>query len=175
MAVQDNTNKMFLAVVGGEFQKVSPSLQVVLANTIYMYSLYKKYHWHVAGEDFYQYHLLFDKHADAQLALADAVAERLRTLGSLAEAMPVDVERLTSLNETAAAKHDVQIMVHNLLVAHDAYIARVRDAIEIASVTGDEGTQDLLVSEVLRTHELQVWFLRSSQRGSSNPKHVRVS
>jgi starvation-inducible DNA-binding protein len=35
----------------------------------------------------------------------------------------------------------------------------VRSAAEAASDAGDEGTNDLLVSDVLRTNELQVWFL----------------
>lgn len=162
MADKD-TAKTYLALDEEGIGRVTQSLQVTLANTVFMYSLYKKYHWHVAGEDFYQYHKLFDKHAEAQLPLIDALAERLRTLGSHADAMPAEVAKLTTLVEQEEkAGHKPQAMIANLLAAHEAYLGQLRRAIDAADDADDEGTEDLLVSEVLRTHELQVWFLRSS-------------
>jgi len=35
----------------------------------------------------------------------------------------------------------------------------VRDAITTTAETRDDGTNDLLMSDVLRTHEMQVWFI----------------
>jgi starvation-inducible DNA-binding protein len=161
MAEMD-VKKTYLAIEPEKLVSVVQSLQVVLANSVFMYSLYKKYHWHVAGEDFYQYHKLFDKHAAEQLPIIDAVAERIRTIGGQAEAMPADVVRLTNLEEKAGVGHRPGDMVASLLEAHSAFIERLRLAIEDADDSDDAGTEDLLVSEVLRVHELQVWFLRSS-------------
>jgi len=158
----DNASKAYLALSAEAVQKNHGNLQVILANTIYMYQLYKKYHWHVTGKDFYQYHLLFDKHAEEQPPLVDLVAERMRTLGLNVAAMPMDVSADATLTEKEEAGHDPQAMVRNLLEAHEEYIKIVRTAIKITEETGDAGTNDLLVSDVLRVHELQTWFIRSS-------------
>ena len=161
MAAQDNASKTYLALEDATLQESTALLQTILANTIYMYSLYKKYHWHVDGKDFYQYHLLFDKHADEQPAIIDTVAERLRTLGSMAPGMPADVEAKATLTEKTEAGHDAQKMVRNLLAAHEEYIAIVRKAVDKTDKNADTGTNDLLVSDVLRVHELELWFIRS--------------
>jgi len=163
MATKDNAQKTFLGKSDNDLQKSTAILQAILANTIFMYSLYKKYHWHVIGKDFYEYHLLFDKHAEQQLPIIDAVAERLRTLGDIAPGMPQEVVKNTTLKELSGATQDPVKMVDNLLATHEAYIQEVRGAIDITSASGDEGTSDLLVSDVLRVHELQTWFIRSSR------------
>jgi len=158
----DNAIKAYLGLDAEVVQKNHRNLQVILANTIFMYHLYKKYHWHVTGEDFYQYHLLFDKHANEQQPLIDLIAERMRTLGLNVAAMPMDVSADTTLTEKEEADHDPQLMIHNLLVAHEEYLNVVREAIKDTEETGDAGTNDLLASDVLRVHELQTWFVRSS-------------
>ena len=162
MATTDNASKTYLSMSDDTLQQSTKHLQIILANTLFMYSLYKKYHWHVDGKDFYQYHLLFDKHADEQLPLADATAERLRTLGSLAPGMPSDVTANTTLKELPVVKHDPQTLVKHLLTTHEDYIAELRKAISVTDKNGDDGTNDLLVSDILKTHELQTWFIRSS-------------
>ena len=158
----DNASHSYLALDAEAVQKNHRNLQVILANTLYMYQLYKKYHWHVTGKDFYQYHLLFDKHAEEQPVLVDLIAERMRTLGINVSAMPMDVSADTTLSEKEEVGHDPQAMVRNLLVAHEEYIKILREAIKITDETGDAGTNDLLVSDILRVHELQTWFIRSS-------------
>lgn len=158
----DNAKKAYLALDAKSVQRNHSNLQVILANTVYMYQLYKKYHWHVTGKDFYQYHLLFDKHADEQPELIDLIAERMRTLGLNVAAMPMDVAADATISEKEEAGHDAQVMVRNLLNAHEEYLRLVREAIKVTEDTGDDGTNDLLVSNVLRVHELETWFIRSS-------------
>jgi starvation-inducible DNA-binding protein len=46
-----------------------------------------------------------------------------------------------------------------LLDAHQVIIRQTRSLARRASELGDDGTNDLVVSEVLRRNELQVWFL----------------
>lgn len=144
------------------FKKEEKNLQIALANSIFIYNLYKKYHWHVRGRDFYQYHLLFDEHAKQQLPIIDSLAERLRTLGFMAPGMPGDVERNKSVNEPDTSDFTPLVLCESLLKVHDAYLKHLRSTIDIADEVDDEGTEDFLVSDVLRVHELQVWFLRSS-------------
>jgi starvation-inducible DNA-binding protein len=51
------------------------------------------------------------------------------------------------------------VQLSRLLDAHQVIIGETRKLARRASQLGDDGTNDLLISEVLRTNELQVWFL----------------
>jgi starvation-inducible DNA-binding protein len=159
MNVQDTTT--FLALSENAEEKMITGLTPVLANTIYMQALYKKYHWHVHGPDFYQYHLLFDKHATELIPIIDIVAERIRTLGGIAEGLPAQVEQHKTIAEPETPELHVSAMVKNLCVVHESLIEHLRSVIQKADAVHDEGTSDLLVSEVLRVQELQLWFMRS--------------
>jgi hypothetical protein len=52
-----------------------------------------------------------------------------------------------------------------LLEAHEVILLEVRTAAQLAAQSGDDGTNDLLVSQVIRTNELQVWFLAQHLMG----------
>jgi starvation-inducible DNA-binding protein len=134
-------------------------LNHVLADTRVLHDLYKKHHWLVAGPTFYQLHLLFDKHADEQLELVDLLAERVQSLGGIAVGDPRHVAEITCIDRPPNGAEDVPAMVTRLLQAHQSVIEEVRDAIERTERNKDWGSNDLLMSDVLRRNELQVWFL----------------
>jgi starvation-inducible DNA-binding protein len=140
-------------------QKSVDLLNQVLADTITLYHMYKKHHWLVSGPTFYQLHLLFDKHAGEQLALVDTIAERIQTLGGIATGMPADVAEMTKIERPPQGAEEVPVMISRLLEAHELICNEVRDAIDVTEESKDWGTNDLLMSDVLRTNELQVWFL----------------
>ena len=133
-------------------------LNQVLADTVILYNLYKKHHWQVSGHTFYQLHLLFDKHAGEQLELVDLLAERVRTLGGIAVSDPRHVAEITKISRPPNGAEEVPAMISRLLEAHEIIIDEVREAIEKTEENKDWGSNDLLMSEVLRTNELQVWF-----------------
>jgi starvation-inducible DNA-binding protein len=135
------------------------ALNQVLVDTIALHDLYKKCHWQVAGHTFYQLHLLFDKHAEEQEELIDLVAERVQTLGGVAIGMPHDVADRTKIQRPPAGAEEVPAMIDRLLQAHEVIITEVRVYAKQSDDNKDLGTNDLLVSEVLRTNELQVWFI----------------
>lgn len=162
MADKQDQQPLHLAMDGEEISNEQTGLKAVLANTIFMFQLYKKYHWHVRGRDFYQYHLLFDKHAEQQLPIIDKVAERLRTLGYEAPGMPDAVLSNKTVEEPKVKEFTPIMLCESLLKAHESYLDHLRGVIDTADDADDEGTEDLLVSDVLRVHELQVWFIRSS-------------
>ncbi len=137
----------------------SQLLNEILADTTILYALYKKHHWLVAGPTFYQLHLLFDKHAAEQLALVDLLAERVQTLGGIAVGDPRQAAELTAIERAPDGAEDVPDMISRTLRAHETIITRVRDAIERTEQMKDWGSNDILMSDVLRTNELQVWFL----------------
>jgi starvation-inducible DNA-binding protein len=134
-------------------------LNRVLADTTILHALYKKHHWAVAGPTFYQLHLLFDKHAGEQLKLIDLLAERVQTLGGIAVGDPRHAAELTRITRPPDGAEDVPVMIGRLLAAHEDIIIAVRTAIDRTASIGDWGSNDLLSSDVLRRHELQVWFL----------------
>jgi starvation-inducible DNA-binding protein len=134
-------------------------LNEVLADTMILYALYKKHHWLVAGPTFYQLHLLFDKHAAEQLELVDLLAERVQSLGGIAVGDPRHAAELTTIDRPPDGAEDVSAMIHRLLDAHETVIDKVRQGIETTEKRGDWGSNDLLMSDVLRRHELQVWFV----------------
>jgi starvation-inducible DNA-binding protein len=134
-------------------------LNQVLADTIILYNLYKKHHWLMRGHTFYQLHLLLDKHAEEQLELVDLIAERVQTLGGVAIADPRHVAEVTTVPRPPNGAEEVPAMLSRLLEAHEIIIAKIRDAIGRTAANRDDGTNDLLMGDVLRRHELQVWFI----------------
>lgn len=134
-------------------------LNQILADTITIRDLYKKHHWQVAGHTFYQLHLLFDKHYEEQNKLVDEIAERVQLLGGISVAMAHDVAEMTILERPPRGREEVPVQISRLLEAHQTILREVREAAETADENGDAGTNDLLVSDVMRTNELQVWFL----------------
>ncbi len=134
-------------------------LNQVLADTITLASMYKKHHWQVSGPTFYQIHLLFDKHYEEQAELVDAIAERIQLLGGVATGMPAAVAKLSKIENPPDGVEEVPVQISRLLEAHELINIEARDYAGKAGDAGDDGTEDLLVSQVLRVNELQVWFI----------------
>lgn len=139
--------------------EMTEQLNQLLADTITLRDLYKKSHWQVAGPTFYQLHLLFDKHYDEQVELVDSIAERIQLLGGVSLAMAADVAETTKIDRPPRGREEVPVQLSRLVDAHQIIIGEARKLARRASVLGDDGTNDLVVSEVLRTNELQIWFL----------------
>lgn len=135
------------------------NLNQILADTITLRDLYKKHHWQVAGHTFYQLHLLFDKHYGEQNELVDTIAERIQSLGAISLAMAPDIAETTIIPRPPRGREEVPVQISRLLEAHEIVLKEVRAAAKDADEAGDDGTNDILVSEVIRTNELQVWFL----------------
>jgi len=139
--------------------EIAASLNQVLSDTRILHDLYKKTHWLMRGATFYQLHLLMDKHAGEQDQLVDSLAERVQTLGAIAVGDPRHVAEMTSLPRPPDGAEEVPAMLSRLLEAHELVMREVREAAHRADALGDDGSNDLLVSEVLRTNELQTWFV----------------
>jgi starvation-inducible DNA-binding protein len=138
---------------------MTEQLNQLLADTITLRDLYKKSHWQVAGPTFYQLHLLFDKHYGEQNELVDTIAERIQLLGGVSLAMAADVAETTQIERPPRGREEVPVQLSRLLDAHQVIIRHCRALARRASTLGDDGTNDVVVSDVLRTNELQVWFI----------------
>ncbi len=139
--------------------EITAQLNQLLADTMTLRDLYKKSHWQVAGPTFYQLHLLFDKHFDEQVELVDSIAERIQLLGGVSIAMAHDVAEMTRIERPPRGREEVPVQLSRLLEAHQVIIGEARKLARRAAELGDDGTNDLVVSEVLRRNELQAWFL----------------
>jgi starvation-inducible DNA-binding protein len=139
--------------------EMTAQLNQLLADTMTLRDLYKKSHWQVAGPTFYQLHLLFDKHFNEQVELVDSIAERIQLLGGVSIAMAADVAEATQIERPPRGREEVPVQLSRLLDAHQVIVGQSRKLARRASQLGDDGTNDLVVSEVLRTNELQIWFL----------------
>jgi starvation-inducible DNA-binding protein len=135
------------------------NLNQLLADTITLRDLYKKHHWQVVGPSFYQLHLLFDKHSSEQNTLVDLLAERIQTLGGVAIAMAADVAEVSIIPRAPIGRESVPAQLSRVLKAHETVLEEARAMARQAARDGDDGTNDLLVSDVIRTNELQVWFV----------------
>lgn len=140
-------------------QRICQSLNQILADTITLRDLYKKHHWQVSGHTFYQLHLLFDKHAAEQSELIDMIAERIQTLGGIAIAMGADVGEATKIERPPMGREEPPVQISRLLEAHELICKEVREGADEADKAGDAGTNDMLAGDVLRTNEMQAWFV----------------
>jgi len=134
-------------------------LNQLLADTMTLRDLYKKHHWQVSGPTFYQLHLVFDKHYTEQVELIDGIAERIQLLGGVSLAMAADVAETTLIPRAPKGREPVPVQISRLLHAHEIVLKEAPTMARLASARDDEGTNDLLVSDVIRTNELQGWFV----------------
>ena len=134
-------------------------LNQLLADSIQIRDMYKKHHWQVAGPTFYQLHLLFDKHFDEQVELVDTIAERIQLLGGVSIAMGGDVAQISKITAPPRGREEVPVQISRLLEAHKIIMDQCHEIGEAAEKAGDDGTNDMVISEILRGNELQSWFI----------------
>lgn len=146
------------------------SLNQLLADTLALRDLYKKHHWQTGGPTFLQLHTLFDKHADSQGELADAIAERVQTLGGVCIAVAHDVAERTRLARPTKDRESPRDQLSRLLHAHEVVLQEARVMARATASAGDDGTSDLIVSQVIRTNEFQSWIVAEHLRGVARPE-----
>jgi starvation-inducible DNA-binding protein len=134
-------------------------LNQLLADSITLRDMYKKHHWQVSGPTFYQLHLLFDKHFDEQVEMVDTIAERVQLLGGVTIAMAPDIAETTRIQRPSRGREEVPVQISRLLEAHKLIIQSCLEIADAADKAGDQGTNDLVISDILRPNELQSWFI----------------
>jgi starvation-inducible DNA-binding protein len=151
--------KLPIALTESACKQSVDNLNQLLADTMTLRDLYKKHHWQILGHTFYQLHLLFDKHYEEQSTLVDQIAERIQLLGGVSLAMAADVAETTIIPRPPKGREPVPVQISRLLHAHEIVLKEARTMARRAAVDGDDGTNDLIVSDVIRTNELEVWFI----------------
>ena len=154
-----HTIRMSIALSENVCKESVANLNQLLADTMTLRDLYKKHHWQIAGPSFYQLHLLFDKHYGEQNELVDAIAERIQLLGGVSVAMAADVAEMTLIPRPPKGREEVPVQISRLLHAHEIVLKEARTMARLAAKSGDDGSNDLIVSEVIRRNELQARFV----------------
>ena len=91
--------------------------------------------------------------------LVDKIAERVQLLGGVSVAMAHDVSEATLIPRPPKGREEAPVQISRLLHAHEIVLKEARTMAHRAAETGDDGTNDLIVSDVIRRNELQVWFI----------------
>jgi len=135
-------------------------LQARLADSMDAWSHAKQAHWNVRGPGFIAIHELFDKVADVVAESADAIAERLATLGGSPSGTARDVAKNTTLKPYPHGIANEHKHADALASSLSLLATKYREAIEHADEAGDAVTCDLFTR---LTGELDkyIWFIES--------------
>jgi starvation-inducible DNA-binding protein len=73
--------------------------------------------------------------------------------------MAHDIAETSLIPRPPRGREEPPVQISRLLHAHEIVIKEARAMARRATAAGDDGTNDLLVSDVIRRNELQVWFV----------------
>lgn len=134
------------------------SLNGLLADSFALYMKTKNFHWHVAGPQFRDYHLLFDEQATEILGITDLIAERVRKNGGRTLTSIGSITAKQSIADNDSDKVDAKAMLKELRDDNVTLIAKLRETKELAGDAGDNAT-DGVIDDWTDQAEQRVWFL----------------
>jgi starvation-inducible DNA-binding protein len=148
--------------------KISASLNVLLADAFALYMKTKNFHWHVSGRQFRDYHLMLDEQSEAIFATTDQIAERVRKLGGTTLHSISEIAKLQTIQDNNEAYVPPREMLRELMEDNKHVAAAMRKAHKLADDHEDSGTAGLLELFIDET-ERRTWFLfeASRQEGSN--------
>jgi len=137
-------------------------LNYVVADLFDLFARIKQAHWNVRGTTFIGLHKLLDEFAASTLKHIDLAAERATALGGIVEGTLRDSAKNSRLKskEEPASVSGMSDWIHELADVHAAVGESVRKAVKKTTDCEDFGTADLL-TDVLRTLDLQLWLLEA--------------
>ena len=143
--------------------KISASLNTLLADAFALYLKTKNFHWHVSGRHFRDYHLLLDEQADVIFAGIDELAERVRKIGGTTLRSIGHVAKLQTVEDNDEAYVPPREMLRELMEDNKHVAAAMRKAHELCDDHKDSGTAGLLETFIDET-ERRTWFLFEASR-----------
>ena len=143
--------------------KISASLNTLLADAFALYLKTKNFHWHVSGRHFHDYHLLLDEQSDAIFATTDQLAERVRKLGGATLRSIGDIARHQTVKDNDEDYVPPREMLRELMDDNKKMAAAMRKAHKLCDDHEDSGTASLLEVFIDET-ERRTWFLFEASR-----------
>ena len=148
--------------------KISASLNTLLADAFALYMKTKNFHWHVSGRHFRDYHLMLDEQGEAIFATIDELAERVRKIGGTTMRSIGQVAKLQTIADNDEAYVPPREMLRELMEDNKKTVVNMRKAHEIADKYKDSATTSILENFIDQA-ERRTWFLfeASRQEGSN--------
>jgi starvation-inducible DNA-binding protein len=159
---------MSISINATTFQSssVTTSLNQLFSSLVEQYFIYKHFHWHLTGQDFYSFHLLFDKHAGTIYETWDTIAERIRQLDGRVESLLTEIQAKNTLEmytpEAEMSSKLQEYIIPNLLKSHETVIAQMEILIAESTDKSDSATADIITSMLEDQQQMQ-WFIKSSR------------
>ena len=154
-------DKVNIGLAPNSRQKIINILGNIIADQYILYTKTRNYHWNVTGEDFIQYHKLFEEQYSAIDEDIDEVAERIRALGGKTPATLGEFLKSSTLKEHPRKFPSAKAMIANLLTDHETVIRNLRKYVEVCDDLDDVGTEDFL-TQLMEKHEKTAWMLRAT-------------
>ena len=151
--------RMPIALAESACKESVENLNQLLADTMTLRDMYKKHHWQVSGRRSTSCICCSTSTTRSRASSSTPIAERIQLLGGVSIAMAPDVAETTLIPRPPRGREEVPVQISRLLHAHEIVLEEARTMARRAAEHGDDGTNDLLVSDVIRTNELQVWFV----------------
>lgn len=131
-----------------------------LADLSDLYSQAKQAHWNIRGHSFYSLHKLFDHVSEVVGGHLDELAERITTLGGVAQGTIRLAASHSRLSEFPSEQDDDTTFLR-ALIERFAYVANTtREAIDQTAQWGDATTADLLTG-ISRDLDKSLWMLEA--------------
>ena len=143
--------------------KISASLNTLLADAFALYLKTKNFHWHVSGRHFRDYHLMLDEQSDAIFATTDQLAERVRKLGGTTLRSIGQIGKFQTIKDNNENFVPPRDMLRELMEDNKHIAAAMRKAHKLADDHDDSGTAGLLETFIDET-ERRTWFLFEASR-----------
>lgn len=140
-------------------KQIAEGLSHLLADTFSLYLKTHNFHWNVTGPQFNSLHLMFETQYNELWLAVDAIAERIRALGSPAPGSYTAYARLSSIPEAKGAL-SADEMIRQLVEGQEAVVRTARSIFPAVDSAHDEPTADLLTQR-MQVHEKTAWMLRS--------------
>jgi starvation-inducible DNA-binding protein len=144
-------------------EKISASLNTLLADAFALYLKTKNFHWHVSGRHFRDYHLMLDEQSEAIFATTDQLAERVRKLGGTTLRSIGQVSKLQTIKDNDEDYVPPREMLRELMEDNKRIAAAMRKAHKLCDDHEDSGTAGLLETFIDET-ERRTWFLFEAGR-----------
>ena len=119
----------------------------------------KHVHWNVVGPHFISVHQMIDPQVEVVRAFADAVAERIATLGSSPQGTPATIVAQRDWNDYSIGRAGA---IEHLAALDQVYIGVITSTREVADAVEDVDpvTNDLLIGQLGELEQFH-WFVRA--------------
>jgi starvation-inducible DNA-binding protein len=141
---------------------LTKELSELQADVTVLYFKAHGYHWNVEGEDFGQYHELFETIYEDVYSSIDPIAENIRKLGEYA---PFKLDTLIKLTSLTDSKVDTspKAMAKDLLKSNEQVVGKLKSVFDTANSDNEQGIANF-IAERIDMHQKWSWQLKASTK-----------